>query len=104
LTLDGDRPHCSGNQPGSPRAADAGRTPRTLPDRRAADGMSINVVADGALLRRVIAPANPAATVGATVRDFGHFYASILYLSSSGDVPEDISVADRLVLESGPEA
>src|SRR5471030_2654389 len=75
-----------------------------LPDRRAADGMSIYVVADGTLLRRVIAPANPAATVGAKVRDFGHFNASIRYLSSSGDVPEDISVADRLVLESGPDA
>jgi len=75
----------------------------SLEDKRAADDMSIYVLNDGGLRRRVIAPTDPTATLGAHVRDFGHFNASILYLSSSGETPEDISVADRLVIESRPD-
>jgi hypothetical protein len=74
-----------------------------LPDPRAADDMSIYFLTDGGLRRRVIAPTNPAATVGANVRSFGQFNASVLYLSSSGEVPEGISVADQLVLERDPD-
>lgn len=69
-----------------------------LPESRALEDMSLYVISEQPVLRRVVAPTDPAVTVGTIVESFGHFYYSTLHLSSSPQPAVPLSVADRLVV------